>query len=200
MKYRLGKCRVKKEEFVEAKLCVPAEVVRSCCQAAIAAGVTPPSVPTTLSRLLPSPSGGGSLTAGEGGTASSATRSISVSALSCALISFTYCTCSPTPRCPPTPDFRSSSFFRIRQTSLGHLESNGRRLFPLNSVTAKIRSSWVAKLTKAQDDRDIRKTEETVKDGLKAMPSGTSSGFIGWLRNFHISSCVAATQFDQQGP
>ena len=58
--------------------------------------------------------------------------------------------------------------------------SNGRSDFPLNQATARLRSSSEVRLTKAHEEREMRKMEEGPAQG---------SLLIGELKNLQSSSC-----------
>jgi hypothetical protein len=144
IKNRLGKCRTKKLEFVEAMLVVDASL------AAKASAID--------SLLLPSPSGGGSKAAGEGGSTLLAELIPEWSGVSllvfggsgfCSSRPLIHSRCMPVPRWAPTPARRSSSFFLIRHTMRGHLGSLGRSDLPLKNWTARSRSDCEERLTKA---------------------------------------------------
>jgi hypothetical protein len=131
IKNRLGKCRTRKLELVDAILLLDS------CLVSMTAAID--------SRLLPSPSGGCSRTAGEGGSAgladSATVDSVSRAGgtgLSWLLI---HPLCIPVPRCAPTPARKSSSFRLTLQTIRGHLGSLGRSDCPLKNRTARSRSS-----------------------------------------------------------
>ena len=144
MKNRLGKWRTKKLEFVEAILVLDAFL------AATASAID--------SLLLPSPSGGSSKTAGEGGSTilvelapelSGVSLLVSRGAGFCSSRPLIHSRCIPVPLCAPTPARRSSSFFLIRHTMRGHLGSLGRKDLPLKKRTARSRSDCDDRLTKA---------------------------------------------------
>lgn len=153
------------------------------------------------SRRRPSPSGGCSRAAGDGGSKplfdpgvrseGGGARLVltgggslgSGGAPPCALI---HSRCIPVPRCAPTPALRSSSFLLIRHTIRGHLGSSGRKDLPLKYWTARSRSSWHDKLTKAQEDLEIKKMDE----GPCQVTSSLSPGSVGAseLKYLHSSS------------
>lgn len=95
--------------------------------------------------------------------------------------------CMPVPLCAPTPARRSSSFFLIRHTIRGHLGSLGRSDLPLKKRTARSRSDWEDRLTKAHCEREIKKIEE----GPCHSGDSSSSGKEGTveLKYFQSSSC-----------
>lgn len=181
MKYLLGKFLTRNEEHVDAKLSSPlGERPCSCscwsCQAANAAGLIMLFSFITLSRLLPSPSGASSKAAGLMGRSDSTSvceelvgtnvfcRNVAAEAaspFSLARKSLMYLMCRPAPRCPPTPDLRSSSALRTRQRKGWHLGSHGRSVFPLKYAMAVLRSFSFFRLTKAQFDLEMRNIEAT---------------------------------------
>ena len=170
MKIRFGKCFVRKLELVLAWL---AEVCRIVV------------CPTRIDSLLrPSPSGGCSRIAGLGGTDSVDVLPPGVRGSPAAEATggsagrdLTHSRCMPVPLCAPTPARRSSSFRLIRHTIRGQRGSHCRRGRPLKKATARSRSACEERLTKAQDDRDMRKIEEGPRqDSASAL--GSSDGIV----------------------
>ena len=155
------------------------------------------------SRRRPSPSGGGSRAAGDGGSKLLANPCVgaegggAIFVLTgrgifgsggppppCALI---HSRCIPVPRCAPTPALRSSSFLLIRHTIRGHFGSSGRNDLPLKNWTARSRSSWLDRLTKAQEDREIRKIDEGPCHVTGSVSPGNWGAFE--LKYLQSSSC-----------
>jgi hypothetical protein len=133
---------------------------------------------TTDDRLLPSPSG---------------TKAGAGSGLTFFL---THSLCIPVPRWAPTPARRSSSFFLTLHTSRGHFASHGRRDLPLKKDTARSRSSWEERLTKAHDEREMRKIEEGPRHGSSTW---LGCGIVA-LKYRQSSSCVALPGLSNQCP
>lgn len=109
-----------------------------------------------------------------------------VSDLCSALCCSTQARCMPTPRWAPTPERRSSSLCRTRHTIRGQRLSHGRKERPLKYGTARSKSTCEEKLTKAQEDLEIKKIE----DGPRHCSTlGEEGGGTVLEKNRQSSSC-----------
>lgn len=97
-----------------------------------------------------------------------------VSSRSRSFRSFTQRTCTPAPRCAPTPARRSSSRPRTRHTRRGQRASPTRKGTPLKCDTAACRCASVEKFTNAQLERVIRKIDATPPNSDPALPLDVS--------------------------